>query len=300
VLRIDSHRAGEEWIVRAEGRLVGRWVDELRHLLASLGGPAPRIRLDLAELRYADGAGTRLLREQLRAGMRLERRSPFLEALLAGERSSRRVPPSLGPVADDDARLVERVLGGDQEAFVVLVKRHRGSMVHVARCYVRSEAVAEDIAQDAWIAVLRQLRCWEGRGSLRAWILSIVANVARARFKQESRTIPFSALLADDDGTSVVAQASALEQGQTAAPAATGRWRDPLESRETLGVIRTAIDGLPSAQRAVIVLRDVAGCEASEACATLRVSPENQRVLLHRARTRVRAALNSYFTGEAA
>jgi len=249
VLRIDSRRDGEEWIVRAEGRLSGRWVEELRRVLFSLGAPARRIRLDLAELRYVDGAGTRLLRNQLRAGTRLERRSAFLEALLSGGARTRRLALPSGPDADDDRRLVDR---------------------------------------------------WEGRGALRSWILSIVANVARARFRQEARTIPFSALLADDEGASAVSRTSALEAGLPADPGASSRWREPLESRETLGVIRSAIDDLPSAQRAVIVLRDVAGCEAREACTTLRVSEVNQRVLLHRARSRVRAALVEYLSGEAA
>ena len=300
MLRIDSRRDGEEWIVRAEGRLSGRWVEELRRVLFSLGAPARRIRLDLAELRYVDGAGTRLLRNQLRAGTRLERRSAFLEALLSGGARTRRLALPSGPDADDDRRLVDRVLGGDQEAFVVLVRRHRGPMVQLARCYVRSDALADDITQDAWIAVLKGLHRWEGRGALRSWILSIVANVARARFRQEARTIPFSALLADDEGASAVSRTSALEASLPADPGASSRWREPLESRETLGVIRSAIDDLPSAQRAVIVLRDVAGCEAREACTTLRVSEVNQRVLLHRARSRVRAALVEYLSGEAA
>jgi RNA polymerase sigma-70 factor, ECF subfamily len=219
---------------------------------------------------------------------------------------TRRVPPasvaalagSIVPdaVVADDAGLVARLRGGDERAFEEIVDALYPAMVTTARAYARSRAVAEEVVQDAWLGVLRGLDRFEGRSSLRRWVLQIVANIARTRGVRESRTAPFSSLLEGDEPA--VEPERFRGPGDpypghwTSYPANWQTWPEhQLLSHETLEVVQRAIEDLPPPQRAVITLRDVTGCSPEEVCEALGISDGNQRVLLHRARARVRAEL---------
>ncbi len=214
------------------------------------------------------------------------------------ERPNRPTPP-------DDQSLIDALRAGDEAAFAGLVEQYQRSLVRTAMLYVRDRDVAEEVVQDAWIAVLRGLEGFEGRSSLRTWIFRIVTYRARTRGERERRTVPLSSLdpAAEPDAPSV-------DPDRFRPPGAPsgGHWADPptswgpdaatwLLSRETQQVIATALDELPDSQRTVMTLRDVQGFGSDEVCEVLQISPGNQRVLLHRARARVRAALERYVAG---
>ncbi len=205
--------------------------------------------------------------------------------------------------ASEEADLVARLRAGDERAFEALVARHYGMMLAVARGYVRTRAVAEEVVQEAWVGVLNGIARFEGRSSLRTWIMRIVVNIAITRGEREARTIPFSTLAPEGDEPAV--DPDRFRDESDGFP---GHWRaypanwaavpdDALLSRETLDVVMGAIEQLPDAQRVVITMRDVAGCSAEEVCGTLDVSDGNQRVLLHRARSHVRNALERHLDG---
>jgi RNA polymerase sigma-70 factor (ECF subfamily) len=186
----------------------------------------------------------------------------------------------------------------------MLVERHGASMLRLARVYVRDRAVAEEVVQEAWLGVLEGIERFEGRSSLQTWLHRIVANVARTRAVREARSVPFSTLASKDvEGPSVPP-----ERFRGADDRWAGHWATPPEpwgrpdhellSAETRGRIMAAIDGLPQLQRRVITLRDVEGWSAPEVCNVLELSETNQRVLLHRARTKLRQALDDYLTGD--
>jgi RNA polymerase sigma-70 factor (ECF subfamily) len=205
---------------------------------------------------------------------------------------------------DDDAELVQAIRDGDERAFAELVDRHHASLVRVAQGYVRDRAVAEEVAQDTWLAVLKGIDRFEGRSSLKTWIFRILANQAKSRAARERRTVPFSALTdadGDPDAPSVDPNRFDSATGMWSRPP--GRWPDEPEGEllrgEARRVVLDAIGGLPDGQRAVITLRDVEGFDSAEACNVLGISEVNQRVLLHRARARVRQALEDYFEEEA-
>jgi RNA polymerase sigma-70 factor, ECF subfamily len=194
----------------------------------------------------------------------------------------------------DDARLVERLRAGDESAFAELVRTNHSSLLRVARLFVPTAALAEDVVGETWLGVVKGIDRFEGRSSLKTWIFRILTNIAKTRGQRESRSLPFSSL-DDADGTFE----PAVESGRFTP---VGHWADPprawpeerLISRETLEVIEDAIESLPSAQRAVISLRDVEGWDAEEVRNALELSETNQRVLLHRARAKVRRALDGY------
>jgi RNA polymerase sigma-70 factor (ECF subfamily) len=201
------------------------------------------------------------------------------------------LPSRFQGAVDDDHALLERLRAGDQDAFRELVKRHDGALRRVARTFVHTTSAADDVVQETWLGVIRGLSAFEGRSSLRTWIFRILVNRARTRGVRDARSVPFSALEHDD--------APAVEP---AAFGADGRWTsapprletDPetsLLSAELREHLLRAIDELPPAQRAVITLRDLVGVDAADVCELLELSDGNQRVLLHRARSRVRAAL---------
>jgi RNA polymerase sigma-70 factor (ECF subfamily) len=198
---------------------------------------------------------------------------------------------------------VARLRAGDESAFAALVERHYGAMLAVARGYVRTRAVAEEVVQEAWLGVLKGIDRFEGRSSLRTWIMRIVVNIAMTRGEREARSIPFSAFASEPDEPAV--DPDRFRDESDGFP---GHWRaypgswaalpdDALLGRETLDVVMSAIEELPAAQRVVITMRDVAGCSAEEVCGALDVSDGNQRVLLHRARSHVRAALERHLDG---
>ena len=204
-----------------------------------------------------------------------------------------------------DQDLLALVRDGDEAAFESLVERYQRPMLAVARGYVRGTAVAEEVVQDAWVGVLRGLDRFEERSSLKTWILRIVANTAMTRGVREARSVPFSALDAGDDEPAVDPDRfqgpDGRHPGHWLAGAAPSDWtqlpEDVLDRRETLAVVIGAVAELPEAQRAVIALRDIHGYSSDEVCDALDVTPGNQRVLLHRARSHVRAALERHLDG---
>ena len=195
---------------------------------------------------------------------------------------------------DEDAQLLEALRAGDEGAFTALVDRYGASLLRVAQLYVPSRAVAEEVVQETWLAVLTGIERFEGRSSLKTWLFSILANKAKTRGQREARSLPFSAFAGDcdEDETAVTVDRFARDGHWTAPPR--GVPEERLLAGETKRVIEQAIGGLPPNQRAVITLRDVEGLSAEEACNVLGLSETNQRVLLHRGRAKVRAAFERY------
>jgi RNA polymerase sigma-70 factor, ECF subfamily len=192
---------------------------------------------------------------------------------------------------DDDKALLERLRAGDEEAFETLVARHDAALRRVARTFVRTDSAADEVVQDTWLAVVRGLDGFEGRSSLRTWIFRILVNQARTRATRDARSVPFSAI-EDDDQPAVEPSAFAADGRWTSAPPRLDA--DPetgLLSAELRAHLMEAVDGLSPDQRAVITLRDLVGVPSKEVSELLDISDGNQRVLLHRARSRVRAAL---------
>ena len=204
---------------------------------------------------------------------------------------------------ENDARLVAALSSGDAAAFATLVDRHGRAMIRVAMAYVPSRAAAEEVVQETWIAVMRGIDGFEGRSSLKTWIFSILTNVAMRSGARERRSVPFSALAgAEDTGEPSVDPDRFLPADHELFPGhwaiMPARWPTPEEgllAGETREVIVAAIAELPVAQRTVIALRDVEGWSSEEVCEALEISAGNQRILLHRARSRVRNAVESYY-----
>jgi RNA polymerase sigma-70 factor (ECF subfamily) len=206
----------------------------------------------------------------------------------------------------EDAALVARLRDGEEAAFTELVERYGTPMLGVARMYVKDRAAAEEVVQETWLAVLQGIDRFEERSSLKTWIFRILANRAKTRGQRESRTVPFSAVASAEEAAgepSVEPERVFGTDSDTpfawAAPPV-GWPEDRVISRETLDIVRMAIDDLPAAQREVIRLRDIAGWTPEEVAEALEITDGNQRVLLHRARSVVRAALESYFNPEVA
>jgi RNA polymerase sigma-70 factor (ECF subfamily) len=196
-----------------------------------------------------------------------------------------------------DLRLVERMREGDEAAFAGLIAKHHSRLLRFARTFLSSPASAEEIVQDTWMAVLRGLQGFEGRSSLVTWIYRILANRARTRAVRDSRLLPFDDLENGGDDEPAVDPSRFTDRETWAEPP--GRWErgDPeslLLRAETRHAIQEAIAGLPAAQRAVVTLRDVQGFSSGEVCNILQLSETNQRVLLHRARSRLRRELERH------
>jgi RNA polymerase sigma-70 factor, ECF subfamily len=206
------------------------------------------------------------------------------------------------PGLEDDLELVTSLRAGDEAAFMSLVEQLQPSMLRVARMYVSSRAVAEEVVQEAWVGVLKGLDGFEGRSSLRTWIFRILVNIAKTRGQRESRSVPFASLWAPgDDEPSVDPerfQQEAHHLGSWAEPPVSWGPEEQILSRDTLDRVAEAIEGLPPNQREVIRMRDVLGWTSAEVCNALDVSETNQRVLLHRARSKVRRALEVYLASE--
>jgi RNA polymerase sigma-70 factor, ECF subfamily len=189
----------------------------------------------------------------------------------------------------EEQRLVEALRSGDEDAFAQLIRMYQAALVRVAQMYVSSRSVAEEVVQETWLAVLDGIDRFEGSSSLKTWIFRIVANRAKTRGEREGRSVPFSALGSPEPAV----EPDRFDHGQWAVPPAD--WpEERLLADETLQVIERAIEALPPTQRAVISLRDLEGWSAEEVRNALELSETNQRVLLHRARTKVRAALEEY------
>jgi RNA polymerase sigma-70 factor (ECF subfamily) len=205
----------------------------------------------------------------------------------------------------EDHDLVQRLREGDESAFVELIDRYGATMLRVAQMYVRDRASAEEVVQETWLAVLNGIDRFEERSSLKTWLFRILTNRAKTRGQRDGRMVPFSALAgaSDEPDPSVDPDRflgpDSPHPGAWAAPPVAWPQEKLLES-ETLGVIEMAIDELPEAQRDVILLRDVDGWTPMEVSDALGITDGNQRVLLHRARSRVRAALERYLNPEIA
>jgi RNA polymerase sigma-70 factor, ECF subfamily len=206
----------------------------------------------------------------------------------------------------DDAELVARLRRGDESAFVELINMYGATMVRVAQMYVRDRATAEEVVQDTWLAVLNGIDRFEGRSSLKTWLFRILTNRAKTRGERDGRMLPFSALAgAGDEGDEPSVDPDRFlgpDSPQPGAWAAPPRaWpEDALLDKETLDVIEMAIEKLPEGQREVILLRDVDGWTPMEVSDVLGITDGNQRVLLHRARSKVRAAVEEYLNPEIA
>lgn len=194
---------------------------------------------------------------------------------------------------------------GDERAFEQLFDAHHGALVRCAARYVSSAAAAEEVAQETWLAFLQSLDRFEGRSSIKTWLFRILINCARTRHRTEHRTVPMSAL---GDPESDDFAAVEPERFQTEGTWA-GHWASAPKSigldgeRKLLDVelrqrMLAAIEALPLTQREVITLRDVEGFGSDEVCALLQLTENNQRVLLHRARSRVRSVLEAYLDNE--
>jgi RNA polymerase sigma-70 factor (ECF subfamily) len=206
---------------------------------------------------------------------------------------------------DDERRLIDALQRGDEAAFVTLIERYHTRLVRLAQAYVSSRAVAEEVAQETWLGVLKGISQFEGRSSLKTWLYSILTKRARTRGQREGRSVPFADLSrADAEGDE-----SAVDPDQFLPPSHeyAGWWsRQPqswdtvpesrLLAQETRTKIDDAISALPPSQRSVITLRDIEGWASAEVCEALGITEANQRVLLHRARSKVRGALASYLS----
>ena len=200
---------------------------------------------------------------------------------------------------DTDAELLGRLRAGDERAFVTLVRRHQAAMLRLATSFVPNAAVAEEVVQDTWIGVLRGIGGFEGRSSFRTWLFRILVNRARTAGARERRTIAVGDTGAVSDTGAAVAAWRFGADGSWLSPPE--RWieevEDRLEAGKLAGLIKTAIEELPDRQRQVVTLRDVEGLTSTEVCGALDISESNQRVLLHRGRSRLRQAIETGFGG---
>ncbi len=213
-------------------------------------------------------------------------------------------PSRYTDTSNGEAALLEALRGGDEDAFSALVDSYGAAMHRVARTFVRSSAVADEVVQEAWLGALRGLDRFEARSSLKTWLLRIVANIARTHAVREARTLPFSSLEPAGDEPALPTDRFQGPDDQhpsrwVSFPAPWPAQPDSaLLSAESRELIADTIASLPDGQRIVISLRDVEGWDSAEVCSVLELSETNQRVLLHRARSKVRAALESYLTTE--
>jgi RNA polymerase sigma-70 factor, ECF subfamily len=220
----------------------------------------------------------------------------------------RAMPPELvsASVAEHsapDERLVAALRAGDERTFRELFQRHCPAMTRVARSYVQSDAVAEEIVQETWLAILTGVDRFEGRCALGTWMFSILINQAKTHNARERRAVPFSSI-SPSGGDEPSVDADRFHKDDEAWP---GHWATPprpwqkpdrrVLSLEARARLKDALSQLPVRQRLVVGLRDVDGLSAAEVCDLLELSRENERVLLHRGRSRLRAALEEYIDG---
>jgi RNA polymerase sigma-70 factor (ECF subfamily) len=202
----------------------------------------------------------------------------------------------------DDAALAGEIAAGNEQAFIDLVARHHGPFTRLALLWVGSPSIAEEVVQETWAIALEKLGEFAGRSTLKTWLCGILLNTARARARKERRTVSVPSFEVDDAPEAAVPAERFSPPGHRW----DGHWQAPprawpetpesaLLSAETLGVVETCLGKLPEAQRAVLLLRDVEGLSGEEACNALGVTDTHQRVLLHRARSRMRALLEHHY-----
>jgi RNA polymerase sigma-70 factor (ECF subfamily) len=218
----------------------------------------------------------------------------------AGSTATRVIP------GGDDSQLLAAVREGDEHSFVTLVERYHSSLLRLARMY-GDPSSAEDVVQDTWIGVLRGLSAFEGRASFKTWLFRILVNRARTRALRNARSIPLSSLVREE--TELQEHAVDPARFQSAEGRYPGHWllkpsaaelpEESLLAGELANVVESALGRLPSAQSEVVRLRDVEGLASEDVCRLLNLTDGNQRVLLHRGRSRIRAVLESYLTARA-
>jgi len=214
----------------------------------------------------------------------------------------------IAEVRISDADLIDRLRGGDEAAFVWMVNTYGGPLRRLALAFVSVEAVADEVVQETWLAVITGISRFEGRSSVKTWLYKILSNRAKTRAIRERRTIVFSDLDGGiAPGEAAVDPARFLPADHAENP---GHWASPPDhwsssaedkvvGRETMEVLRRGLDALPPAQRVVVSLRDVHGWPSAQVCEALGLSEANQRVLLHRGRSRLRGVLEDYFAANA-
>lgn len=208
----------------------------------------------------------------------------------------------------EDREVIDALRMGDEPSFILLVDRYHNSLLRIAMLYVHDRALADEIVQETWMSVLQGVKGFEGRSSVKTWIFRILKNIAMTRWKKENRSIPFSMLqdpeISDDEPS--VDPERFLPSDHPDYP---GGWAIPpkawnlapeehLLAQEIKQCIQKSIAALPHNQQMVITMRDIVGWTSEEVCNVLQLSETNQRVLLHRARSKVRWALEKYFSGE--
>jgi RNA polymerase sigma-70 factor, ECF subfamily len=258
------------------GRVVDAPLDS--HLSASRGGPVPPV----------------------------ESASPHGSAIAGTDQVPRQPGPTEDPDRRADHELVARLRAGDESAFADVVDAWSPVMLRVARTFVSTDASAQEIVQETWLAVVRGLDRFEGRSSVRTWVFRILTNLGKTRGVREARAVPWSSLSgADTAGPTVDPsrfRGADDEWSNGWTPMGSPRaWSPTPEDAALAGEIRrqvaSALEDLPERQRTVVSLRDVHGLSADEVCSTLDISVANQRVLLHRGRARLREILEDYYRG---
>jgi len=212
------------------------------------------------------------------------------------KRDNRRASEARAPLSRrDDAALVERLLAGDEDAFRDLFDRYHSALVRLARSFVGQPSTAQEVAQETWLGVLKGIRAFEGCSSLKSWLFRILINQAKTRATREKRTVPFSEISNAEHDDDFAVDPTRFNAG--------GMWADPplpwqaetpeslMARKETRQLIAQALAALPANLRVVVTLRDVEGFDATEVCNILEISETNQRVLLHRGRSKLRRAL---------
>ena len=211
--------------------------------------------------------------------------------------------PSAAAAVQVEDDLVARLRAGDEAAFAQLVDEWSPVMLHVAGRYVANTQAAEDVVQEAWLGVIKGLPRFEGRSSLRSWAFSILINRAKTRRTRDFRLVPSATMTAPEQDGPVVDPGrfqgpDGRYPGHWGSDGAPRPWEEPETGalgREVGELIDRALDDLPERQRLVVQMRDVQGMSSDEACAALQLSPQNQRVLLHRGRSALRAVLEAYY-----
>ena len=209
---------------------------------------------------------------------------------------------------DDDLALVDALRGGDESAFVTLLERYQSALIRLALLYVHDRATAEDVVQETWLAVLRGIERFEGRATLKTWLFRILANRARTRAGRDAQTLSLRSLPGPDAEAFGEPAVPPTRFRPADDPRWPGHWlvapsaddlpEERLLADELLDRVRAAVAELPPTHRAVVTLRDIEGLTSAEVCQLLELTEANQRVLLHRGRSRVRAALEDYLSGQ--